>query len=281
MVTYANRVAMTTATTGTGTVTLGSAIGASFQTFAEGGVTNGATVRYLITEGNDFEIGIGTYTSSGTTLSRTTVERSKIGGTAGSSKMNLAGSAQVRIIASAADYTAFDIPFTKASSSGAASLVFAEDTDNGAHAITVQAPASVAANATVTLPGVTATLATLAGTETLSGKTLTDPVITGTITEDVYTITDGAGFVINPRNGSMQQVTLGANRTPTVSGWVSGDAITLKVADGSAYTITWTTIGVVWVGGSAPTLATSGFTLIVLWRDGSTYYGKYVGDVAS
>jgi len=110
---------------------------------------------------------------------------------------------------------------------------------------------------------------------------ITDPVITGTITEDVYTITDGAAFAIDPRNGSVQQVTLGASRTPVAANWVSGDSVHLKVADGTAYTITWSTIGVVWVGGSAPTLATSGFTHIVLWRDGSTYYGKYVGDTAS
>lgn len=116
---------------------------------------------------------------------------------------------------------------------------------------------------------------------TIGTPAITDPVITGTITEDEFTITDAAAFVINPRNGSVQQVTLGASRTPTVSGWVAGDAITLKVADGTAYTITWTTIGVVWVGGSAPTLATSGFTHIVMWRNGSTYYGKYVGDTAS
>lgn len=94
-----NRAGMATATTGTGTVTLGAAI-AGMLTFAEAGVANAdAKIPYLITEGNDFEIGLGTYTSSGTTLSRDTVLASKIGGTAGTSKMNLAGAAQVRIVA--------------------------------------------------------------------------------------------------------------------------------------------------------------------------------------
>lgn len=101
------------------------------------------------------------------------------------------------------------------------------------------------------------------------------------IIETPYTITDGAGFAIDPTNGPIQQVTLGANRTPVASNWSSGQSVTLKVADGTAYTITWTTIGVVWVGGSAPTLATSGFSVIELWKDGSTIYGAYVGDVAS
>jgi hypothetical protein len=126
---------------------------------------------------------------------------------------------------------------------------------------------------------------TLTGTETLTNKTLTSPVltnpsITGTILEDVYTITDGAGFAIDPTNGSIQLVTLGASRTPTVANFDAGEAVTLMIDDGSAYTITWTTIGVVWVGGTAPTLATSGYTVIELWKVGSTIYGARVGDVA-
>jgi hypothetical protein len=43
------------------------------------------------------------------------------------------------------------IPFTAASASGAASLAFAEDTDNGAHTVSIQGPASVAANVVATL----------------------------------------------------------------------------------------------------------------------------------
>jgi len=52
------------------------------------------------------------------------------------------------------------------------------------------------------------------------------------------------------------------------------------VADGTAFAVTWTTMAVVWVGGTAPTLATSGWTVIELWRVGSTTYGARVGDVA-
>jgi hypothetical protein len=54
-------------------------------------------------DGNDVEIGEGTYTASGTTLSRDTVTESKIGGTAGTSKINLSGNATVFITARAED----------------------------------------------------------------------------------------------------------------------------------------------------------------------------------
>ena len=116
--------------------------------------------------------------------------------------------------------------------------------------------------------------------QTLTNKTLTDPIITGTITEDVFTITDAAGFAIDPTNGSIQLITLGASRTPTQANWAAGESVTLMVDDGSAFTITWTTIGVVWVGGVAPTLALTGYTVIQLWKVGTTVYGATVGAVA-
>jgi hypothetical protein len=98
-----NRVRMSTTTTGTGTITLGSATSNAFFTFAEAGVGNGAVVSYVIEDGTDVEFGIGTYTVSGTTLSRDTVTASKISGTAGTSKISLSGSAVVFIDALAGD----------------------------------------------------------------------------------------------------------------------------------------------------------------------------------
>lgn len=121
--------------------------------------------------------------------------------------------------------------------------------------------------------------------ETLSSKTLVDPAITGTILEDVYTVTDGAAFEVDPGNGSVQLITLGANRTPKATNFAAGESVTLMVDDGTAYTLTWSdttwgTSGVVWVGGSAPTLATSGYTVIQFWKVGTQVYGAKVGDVA-
>lgn len=68
----ADRVQETTTTTGTGTVTLAGAV-AGFQSFSV--VGNGNTTYYTIVDSStgDWEVGLGTYTSSGTTLARTTV----------------------------------------------------------------------------------------------------------------------------------------------------------------------------------------------------------------
>ena len=67
-----DRVQETTATTGTGTITLGGAV-LGYQSFAT--VGNGNTTYYTIVDltAGDWEVGIGTYTASGTTLSRDTV----------------------------------------------------------------------------------------------------------------------------------------------------------------------------------------------------------------
>lgn len=74
-----DRVQETTTTVGTGAVTLGGAV-LSFQSFAA--IGNGNTTYYAIVDSTagDWEAGIGTYTASGTTLSRDTVLSSSNGG---------------------------------------------------------------------------------------------------------------------------------------------------------------------------------------------------------
>ena len=123
----------------------------------------------------------------------------------------------------------------------------------------------------------------LSGAEVLpivqSGVTKKVSVV-GLMTSNVYAITDGASVDIDPANGGIQTWTLGANRTPTATNFAAGQAVTLMIGDGTAYAVTWSTIGVVWVGGTAPTLPTTGYGVIELWKVASTVYGAYVGAVA-
>ena len=112
-----NRAKMSTSTTGTGTITLGSAED-GYQTFADAGVADADVVRYVIEDGSNFEIGTGTYTSSGTTLTRTVSESSN-----SDAAINLSGSATVFIGATAEDIPAlyaenYDGTSTKPSATG-------------------------------------------------------------------------------------------------------------------------------------------------------------------
>jgi hypothetical protein len=214
-----NRAKMTTATTGTGTLTLGSAVD-GYQTFADAGVVDTDVVRYVIEDGDAWEIGTGTYTSSGTTLSRSVSESSNA-----DAALNLTGAAVVFVSAVAAD------------------------------------------------------VVTPTGTQTLTNKTLDAVILNDGYTEEVFAVT-GTTPALSPTNGSIQTWTLSGASTPTAGTWASGQSITLLVDDGTANTITWTTLAVVWKtdGGSAPTLNTSGDTVIALWKVGTTIYGARVGD---
>jgi len=97
----ADRVKETTTTTGTGTVTL---LGAStgYQSFSA--IGNGNTTYYTIAAqtGTEWEVGIGTYTSSGTTLARTTVISSSNSG----SLVNFSAGTKDVFVTYPAEYTA-------------------------------------------------------------------------------------------------------------------------------------------------------------------------------
>lgn len=106
----------------------------------------------------------------------------------------------------------------------------------------------------------------------VTGSTTTDSLIVdGSIEEQQYNLT---GTVIDPANGTIQYKTLSANTTFTES-LSDGEYVILMIDDGTAYTITWPTI--TWVGGSAPTLETTGYNVINVWQVNGTLYGAFVG----
>jgi len=98
-----NLARVTTATTGTGTITLGAAVSGCL-TFAQAGAVDGDQVCYAIADGANAEIGVGTYTAGGATLSRDTILRST--GSGNNTAINLSGNAQV-LIYPAAEFLTF------------------------------------------------------------------------------------------------------------------------------------------------------------------------------
>jgi hypothetical protein len=203
---------------------------------------------------------------------------------------NLTGTASININGTVGATTANTGAFTSVTSTSASGVLSrAAATQDGvalvgraggtsSYKVTLT-PTTLSADRTLTLPDASTTVVGTDATQTLSNKTLT-----GT-TETVYAITDGAAFEINPANGGIQTITLGANRTPKGTSFAAGQSVTLMVT-ASTYTLTWTdttfgTSGVKWVGssaaGSAPTLSTSAISIIELWKVSSQVYGAFVG----
>ena len=121
----ADRVQETTTTTGTGTITLAGAV-AGFQSFSV--IGNGNTTYYTIISGNNWEVGIGTYTSAGTTLARTTILSSSNAGSA----ITLSGTSNVFVTAPSSRTTMRDgsnVLTLQAGTTTAAPLAFQSGTN--------------------------------------------------------------------------------------------------------------------------------------------------------
>lgn len=102
MAAYYNGVRFTTATTGAGSLTVGSAV-APFRTPAAAGVPDGVPVAYAIVDGANWEEGRGVFSSSGTVLSRGPSDSTNAG-----AAINLTGGAQVFITPDAQDLNALN-----------------------------------------------------------------------------------------------------------------------------------------------------------------------------
>jgi hypothetical protein len=144
-------------TPGTGNITLGSVV-AGNQSFTDAGVTDATPIPYVVFDGNDWEEGIGQSSSSVTVWQRTTVSRSVISGTAGTTKLTLTSSAQVFLTARATDLA--DASLFKTGTVAAARLPLGTSAnqvpqlDSGGHLVAaVLGAQSIGTNGYVTLPG--------------------------------------------------------------------------------------------------------------------------------
>lgn len=209
---FADLVQETTSTTGVGTLTLTGAV-ASFQTFAT--IGNANTTYYKIKSGNDSEVGLGTYTSTGTTLSRDTVLYSSAGGT---TKITVAAGATVictypaeKVVIRDASGNAQglgNIPVANLNSGTAASSSTFWRGDG-----TWQTPAG-GGSSTLTISNKTAAYTVVAGD---NGTILnwTSGTFTATLTAAA---TLGAGFNVWIWNTGTGVVTIDTNLTETIDG---------------------------------------------------------------
>ena len=208
-----DRVKETTSTTGTGTYTLaGAATG--FESFASIGNSN--TTYYCCTDGTDFEVGIGTYTSSGTTLARTTILQSSnsdsaVSWTSGTRQVFCTLPAEKSIVKDASDHVtlATDGTIINFGANSEIDLQHVHDiglkiTNSSANATLqfVDANESVSSDGTnllltsggsvITVPNTAGTISLIAATETLTNKTITTPTLTTPIANAGIQLKNGA-----------------------------------------------------------------------------------------
>jgi hypothetical protein len=137
-----DRVKETTTTTSTGTYTLaGAATG--FQAFSV--IGDGNQTYYAVTDGTDWEVGIGTYTSSGTTLSRDVILESSNSGNA----VNWGAGSKDVFVTYPAEKASTTFPAAPKTANYTAAINEGVLTDTSGGAFTVTLPASPITGAVV------------------------------------------------------------------------------------------------------------------------------------
>jgi hypothetical protein len=244
-----DRVKETTTTTGTGTYTLAGAV-TGFETFTAN-LSNSDTTYYACTDNTNFEVGIGTFTTSGTTLARTTVLASSnsnnaVNWSSGTRTIFITYPADKSVFIDASDHLTLTGGVLNVKNTGSQSVVRFYCESSNAHYAEIQAPAHSAfdGNKTLTLPASTDTLVGKATTDTLTNKSLTAPILTGSASaagsilfkEDTDNGTN-AVTLIGPASTADVTVTLPAS-TDTLVGKATTDTLTNKSIDSDNNTIT-------------------------------------------
>jgi hypothetical protein len=246
-----DRVQETTTTSGTGSVTLLGAV-SGFQSFAVVGNTN--TTYYTITDGAQWEVGIGTYSTSGPTLARTTVLSNSNGNT---TPITLSGAeAQVFVTYTAEKSVNLDASDNVTPLGTIASGTWQGTTvgvSYGGTGVTASSGANSVvlrdANQNTSLNNIfrniTSTVSA-AGTTVLTAASSYTQVLTGTTTQtyqlpDATTLTNGASFQFNNNStGTLSIVNNGAGAVATVA---AGGATQLFLTSTSTANGTWDTHG--------------------------------------
>ena len=246
-----DRVQETTTTSGTGSVTLLGAV-SGFQSFAVVGNTN--TTYYTITDGAQWEVGIGTYSTSGPTLARTTVLSNSNGNT---TPITLSGgTAQVFVTYTAEKSVNLDASDNVTPLGTIASGTWQGTTvgvSYGGTGVTASSGGNSVvlrdANQNTSLNNIfrniTSTVSA-AGTTVLTAASSYTQVLTGTLAQtyqlpDATTLTNGASFQFNNNStGALSIVNNGSGPVATVP---AGGATQLFLTSTSTANGTWDTHG--------------------------------------
>ena len=306
-----DRVKETTTSTGTGAISLAGAQ-PNFRTFASV-LSNADTTYYAIIDNTNlaFEVGLGTYASSGNTITRTKV----LSSSNSNSAVNFSAGTKDVLLTYPADKAVYEesdgsvlienlelnANAIKSTDTNGNIQLFPNGTgftelygntnagtirfncESNSHGVTVQGPAhSAAATYTVKLPD-TLGLTQASGivTSDANGVVSFD---NGTIDESTTITSSSNAATINLRDGNVFLHDLTENVTytfsnPAASGRAS--AFVLKIIqDSSARTITWPG-SVDWAAATAPTLTSTnnGVDIFVFLTidGGTTYYGFTAG----
>ena len=239
----ADRVRETTTTAGTGTVTLGGAY-AGFQSFSV--IGNGNTTYYAIVDSTTgaWEVGIGTYTASGTTLSRDTVLSSSNSG----SLVNFSAGSKDVIITQPSERAVYVVGSSVVAENSATvpNALLANSTISGVslgsnlNALTIGtglSGTSYNGSAGVTV-AIDSTVATLSGTQTLTNKNIQARVV---VIADATSITINADTTDIATQANTQSAGTLTVNAPTGTPF-NGQKLILRLLSSNVQTFSWDSV---------------------------------------